>query len=155
MRLNGSGPLHDMRMGFYQAAKYYYYPGWHEPGTYLEFFFNKKAYESLPKDLQAIVDAACMESDNWILAQFNAQNGAALQELIFKHKVELIKYPAEVLDALRPMAADVVMEEAAKSPMAKKVNESFKEFQKGVGTWGSVSEKEYYNIIQPNYPLKG
>ena len=149
------GPLHDMRMGFYQAAKYYYYPGWHEPGTYLEFFFNKKAYESLPIDLQAIVDAACVESDRWILAQFNAQNGTALQELIFKHKVELIKYPAEVLDALRPMAAEVVEEEAAKSPMAKKVNESFQALQKVVGTWGSVSEKEYYNIIQPDYPLKG
>jgi TRAP-type mannitol/chloroaromatic compound transport system substrate-binding protein len=53
------GPLHDLRMGFYQAAKYYYYPGWHEPGTYLEYFFNKKAYESLPKDLQHIIDAAC------------------------------------------------------------------------------------------------
>ena len=149
------GPLHDMRMGFYQAAKYYYYPGWHEPGTYLEFFFNKKAYESLPKDLQALLDAACAENDNWILAQFNAQNGAALQELIYKHKVELVKYPAEVLDALRPMAAEVVEEEAAKSPMAKKVNESFQAFQKGVGTWASVSEKEYYNIIQPDYPLKG
>ena len=48
-----------------------------------------------------------------------------------------------------------IKEEAAKSPMAKKVSESFQKFQKGVGTWGSVSEKEYYNIIQPNYPLKG
>ncbi len=95
-----------------------------------------------------------MESDHWILAQFNAQNGAALQELIFKHKVELIKYPAEVLDALRPMAAEVVEAEAAKSPIAKKVSESFQKFQKGVGTWGSVSEKEYYNIIQANCPLK-
>ena len=102
-----------------------------------------------------LLDAACAENDHWILAQFNAQNGAALQELIFKHKVELVKYPDEVLDALRPMAAEVVEEEAAKSPMAKKVNESFKAFQKGVGTWASVSEKEYYNIIQPDYPLKG
>jgi TRAP-type mannitol/chloroaromatic compound transport system substrate-binding protein len=143
-----------MRMGFYQAAKYYYYPGWHEPGTYLEFFFNKKAYESLPKVLQAIIDSACMENDHWILAQFNAQNGAALQELIFKHKVQLVKYPDKVLDALRPMAAEVVEAEAAKTAIAKKVNASFKKFQKGVGTWAAVSEKEYYNIIQADYPLK-
>ena len=45
----------------------------------------------MPKDLQAIIDSACMENDHWILAQFNAQNGAALQELIFKHKVQLVK----------------------------------------------------------------
>jgi len=38
------GPLHGLRFGFFKAAKYYYYPGWHEPGTYLEYFFNKKAY---------------------------------------------------------------------------------------------------------------
>ena len=78
-----------------------------------------------------------------------------IKELIFKQKVELVKYPAEVLDALRPITAEVVEAQAAKSPMAKKVNKSFKKFQKGVGTWGSVSEKEYYNIIQPNFPLKG
>ena len=52
------------------------------------------------------------------------------------------------------MAAEVVEAEAAKSAIAKKVNASFKKFQKGVGTWASVSEKEYYNIIQANYPLK-
>ena len=40
-----------------------------------------------------------------------------------------------------------VAEEAAKSPMAKKVSDSFKQFQKVVGSWGSVSEKAYYNNI--------
>jgi TRAP-type mannitol/chloroaromatic compound transport system substrate-binding protein len=146
------GPLHDLRLGLYQAAKYYYYPGWHEPGTYLEYFFNKKAYESLPKDLQVMVDIACMENELWVLSQFEAQNGAALQELINKHNVQLIKFPDEVLNALRPMAEEVREEEAAKSPIAKKVNESFKNFQKVVGTWGSVSEKAYYDIIAPQNP---
>jgi len=60
------GPLHDLRMGFYKAAKYYYYPGWHEPGTTLEYIFNKKAYESLPKDLQMILDMASAESYAWM-----------------------------------------------------------------------------------------
>jgi len=149
------GPYHDLRFGLYQAAKYYYYPGFHEPGTYLEYFFNKKAYESLPKDLQHILDAACMESEAWTLAQFDANNGAALQTLINKHKVQMFKYPDEVISALRPMAQEVLEEEAAKSPMAKKVNESFKNFQKVVGTWGTVSEKAYYDILQPTYPLAG
>ncbi len=149
------GPYHDLRMGFYQAAKYYYYPGWHEPGTYLEYFFNKKAYDSLPTELKHIVDVACMENEHWVLTQFDANNGAALQKLINEHKVELIKFPDEVLDALRNMAVEVVQEEAAKSPMAKKVSESFANFQKVVGTWGSVSELAYYNVIQPKMVLKG
>ncbi len=57
------GPMHDLRMGFYKAAPYYYYPGWHEPGTCLEVMFNKKAYDELPKDLQAIIDAVAMETN--------------------------------------------------------------------------------------------
>jgi len=148
------GPLHDLRLGLYQAAKYYYYPGWHEPGTYLEYFFNKKVFDALPKDLQHIIDSACMENELWVLSQFEAQNGAALQTLINQHKVQLMRFPDDVLNALRKLAIDVVEAEAAKTPAAKKVNEAFKKFQKIVGTWGSVSEKAYYDIIQPAFPLK-
>jgi TRAP-type mannitol/chloroaromatic compound transport system substrate-binding protein len=144
-----------LRLGLYQAAKYYYYPGWHEPGTYLEYFFNKKAYDSLTTELKHIVDVACMENEHWVLTQFDANNGAALQTLINEHKVQLFKFPDEVLNALRPLAEEVREEEAAKTPMAKKVNESFKNFQKVVGTWGTVSEKAYYDIIQPKFPLQG
>jgi len=141
------GPLHDLRLGLHQAAKYYYYPGWHEPGSYLEYMFNKKAYESLPRELQYIVNAAAMESEQWILAQFEAQNGAALQTLINTHKTQLIRYPNEVLNALRPLAAQVLEEEASKEPMARKVHENFRKFQKVMGTWGAVSEKAYYDTI--------
>ena len=148
------GPMHDLRMGFYQAAKYYYYPGWHETGTTLEYMFNKKAYESLPKDIQQILDALCMESHQWMLAQFDAQNGAALQTLIDKHHVNLIQFPKNVLDSLRKLSDQVVAEEAAKDKMATKVNDSFQKFSKVVGTWGEISEKPYYNDIQKDYPLK-
>jgi len=149
------GPLHDNRMGFYQAAKYYYYPGWHEPGTYLEYFFNKKAYESLPKDLQAILDTACMANELWCLAQFDARNGAALVELINKHKVQLLKYPDSVMDALRKLSKEVVAEQAGKDAMSKKVAAGFETFQNQVGPWYTVSEKAYYDDIFGKYSLKG
>ncbi len=150
-KAGGTVVQHDLRMGFYQAAKYYYYPGWHSPGTYLEYFFNKKAYDSLPRDLQHIVDVACMENEHWVLTQFDAQNGAALQTLLNEKKVQLIKFPDTVLDALRPLAEEVLQEEAAKSPMARKVNDSFKKFQKVIGTWGTSSEKAYYDSILPRF----
>ena len=44
------GPHDDMKLGLHKTAPYYYYPGWHEPGTMLEFGFNRKAYEALPVD---------------------------------------------------------------------------------------------------------
>ena len=96
-----------------------------------------------------------MESEAWSLAQFEAQNGAALEELITKHKVQLERFPDDVLVKLRKIAEEVNEEEANKSPMAKKVHESFKKIQKVVGTWGTVSEKAYYDVIVPPYPLKG
>jgi TRAP-type mannitol/chloroaromatic compound transport system substrate-binding protein len=149
------GPMHDLRMGFYKAAKYYYYPGWHEPGTCLEVMFNKKAYDSLPKDLQAILDAVAMETNMWSLSEFEAGNGAALQELITKHKVELVKFPDELLDSLRKLAKETMEEEAAKDAASKKVHEAFKKFKEQVGIWGSISENAYYNVIADKYSLKG
>jgi TRAP-type mannitol/chloroaromatic compound transport system substrate-binding protein len=142
-------------MGFYKAAPYYYYPGWHEPGTCLEVMFNKKEYDSLPKDLQAILDAVAMETNLWSLSEFEAGNGAALQELITKHKVELVKFPDELLDGLRKLAKETMEEEAAKDAMSKKVHEAFKKFKEQVGIWGSVSENAYYNVIADKYSLKG
>lgn len=141
------GPLHDLRMGFYQAAKYYYYPGWHEPGTTLEVIFNKKAYESLPKDLQAILDAVAMETNLWSLCEFEAQNGVALETLVKEHKVQLVRFPDQVLDELRKLAEETIEEEANKDPMARKVHEAFKAFKAKLGPWGTVSEKAYYDLI--------
>ena len=148
------GPYHDLRLGLYQAAKYYYYPGWHEPGTCLEVMFNKKAYDSLPKRLQTIVDAVAAETNVWSLSEFEANNGAALEELITKHKVELLSFPDGVMASLRKLAAEVLEEEAAKDPMSKKVNEAFKKFKKTVGVWGTISEKAYYDVIVEKYKLK-
>jgi TRAP-type mannitol/chloroaromatic compound transport system substrate-binding protein len=149
------GPMHDLRMGFYKAAKYYYYPGWHEPGTCLEVFFNKKAYDGLPKSLQATIDAVAMETNMWSLSEFEAQNGAALQTLISKHKVQLRRFPTPLLQELRKLAKDTMEEEAEKDATARKVHEAFKKFKKQVGVWGSVSENAYYDVIADKYSLKG
>jgi len=148
------GPLHDLRMGFYKAAKYYYYPGWHEPGTTLEVIFNKKAYDALPKDLQIILDAVAMETNLWSLCEFEAGNGAALEELINVHKVNLMAFPAPMMDALRKLAVEVLEEEAAKDPMSKKVHEAFKKFKKQVGVWGTIADNAYFNTIADKYSLK-
>ena len=149
------GPLHDLRMGFYKAAKYYYYPGWHEPGTCLEVMFNKKAYESLPKDLQNILDAVAMETNLWSLCEFEAQNGAALQELISKHKVNLVRFPDELLAGLKKLAVETMEEEADKDAASRKVHEAFKKFKAQVGVWGSIADNAYYNVIADKYSLKG
>jgi TRAP-type mannitol/chloroaromatic compound transport system substrate-binding protein len=148
------GPMHDLRMGFYKAADYYYYPGWHEPGTCLEVIFNKKAYDELPKDLQMALDAVAAETNMWSLCEFEAGNGAALQELISQHNVNLKRFPEDLLADLRKMAMETLEEEADKDAASRKVHEAFKKFKEQVGVWGSVSENAYYNVIADKYKLK-
>jgi len=137
------GPYHDLKMGFYKAAKYYYWPGWHEPGTCIEITVGKKAWDSLPKDLQAIVEAAAYKSNIWMLGEFEAKNNAALQVLINKHKVSIKQFPPSVLKVLKSYAKEVIEEIVSKDPMSKKVYEAFLKFQNDVGEWAKYTEEQY------------
>ncbi len=137
------GPYHDLKMGFYKAAKYYYYPGWHEPGTALEAIVSKKAWDSLPKDLQAIIQAAAYKSNIWMLSEFETKNNDALQVLINKHHVQLRQFPEPVLKNLKKLSVEVLNELAAKDPMSKKVYAAFLEFQKNMNAWDKLTEEQY------------
>lgn len=139
------GPYNDLAFGLHKAAKYYYYPGWHEPGTTLESFINKKAFEALPQDLQSIVLNACKVANGDVLAELTARNNEALQTLIHKHKVELRKFPDEVLRQLKKVSDEVVAEIANKDALSKKVYQSFRRFRDQVSQWHDVSERAYLN----------
>ncbi|MCW8830201.1 MAG: TRAP transporter substrate-binding protein, partial [Gammaproteobacteria bacterium] len=98
------GPYNDLAFGFHKAAKYYYYPGWHEPGTTLEAIVNKEALESLPKDLQSIVMNACKVVNQDMSTEFTAKNNAALNTLVNKHKVDVRRLPDDVLEKLKALS---------------------------------------------------
>lgn len=137
------GPYNDLAFGFYKVAKYYYYPGWHEPGTTLESFINKKAFEELPKDLQVIVMNACRVANQDMLAEYTTRNNQALNVLVNKHKVILRNFPAEVLEQLRSISEKVVEEVAAKDKISTKVYQSYKSFRDQAIAWHDISEKAY------------
>ena len=137
------GPYNDLAFGLHKAAKYYYYPGWHEPGTTMELIINKAALESLPADLQSIVINAAKVANLEMLADFTARNNQALKTLVEEHGVELRKFPDEVIRKLRELSAEVVAEEAANDPMSAKVYKSFKAFNEQVLEWSRVSEQAF------------
>ncbi|MEO8560349.1 MAG: TRAP transporter substrate-binding protein DctP, partial [Rhodospirillales bacterium] len=76
------GPYDDEKLGFQKVAKYYYYPGWWEPGPQLSVYVNIKQWEALPKSYQNILEAACAEANVWMPAKYDAQNPPALRRLI-------------------------------------------------------------------------
>jgi len=137
------GPYNDLAFGLYKAAKYYYYPGWHEPGTCLEAMINKKAFEALPKDLQSIVLNACKVVNQDMLAEFTARNPSALQDLVKKHGVELRRFPDDVIKKLKQLSDEVVAEIGQKDELSKKVYASYAKFLQQCREYSGVSELAY------------
>jgi TRAP-type mannitol/chloroaromatic compound transport system substrate-binding protein len=143
------GPYDDMKLGLQNTARYYYYPGWHEPGSTLEFGFNTKAYEALPTDLRRTLDHAAAAVQVYGLTDFHAKNAVALDRFRtqFKGKVDVLQIPVPVLRDLKKLAAEVVREASEKTPMARKVHASFTKFQALVGPWDHVAEGAYHQLV--------
>ena len=87
------GPGNDLAFGFYKVANNYYGPGFHEPGTHTECIVNKNAYDKLPKNLQNIVEHACVSENNKMLAEFTYGNSAAQRKLVDTHGVIMNNFP--------------------------------------------------------------
>ena len=137
------GPYNDLAFGFYKAAKYYYYPGWHEPGTALETFVNKPAYDALPPHLQSVVAQAAQAANLDMLSEFHARNGQALDTLINEHNVQLKRFPDEVLAKLKEVSEQVVGDVSVADAASKKVHQAFTEFRSKVAGWTDLSEYGY------------
>lgn len=139
------GPYNDLALGLHEVAKYYYYPGWHEPGSMLELIVNKDSFEALPADLQAMVTVAARAANQDMLDEFTARNNAALQDLVKNHGVQLRRLPDDVLQALYRGSEKTMRELVAADPMAARVYESYKSFYDGAREYHHISEQAYIN----------
>ena len=139
----GGGPYNDLALGLYKSAKYYYFPGWHEPATVLDNFVNIKAWEKLPADLKSVVTAANAAVNQIVLSEFTARNNAALQTLVNKHKVQLLKFPNNVLNGLGKLAGEVMNDLATKAPLSREVMDDYLKFRREALSWSSRAEGTY------------
>jgi len=137
------GPWNDLAFGFYKVAKYYYYPGFHEPGTSLSGGVNKGVWDSLSAEDKAIIEAAAAAENDYTLAEFNARNGDALATLVNEHGVELRKFSDEVMIAIGTASGEVVAEVAAEDPVTQKVYDSFVDFRTKAMGWARIADQAY------------
>lgn len=135
------GPYNDLAFGLFQAAKYYYYPGWQEPGSGLECMINAAAWNELPSDLQSIVRVACQAAVMDNLSDFTYNNGVALNTLLTEHKVQLRRFPDDVLQRLNTISTSIVEEMAVNDPMIARIYESFRNYVKVVRPWTDISDR--------------
>lgn len=140
------GPYNDLAFGFQEVARYYYYPGWHEPGSILEFIVNKDSLEALPEDLQAIVRYGARAASQEMLDEYTARNNAALRSLVNDHDVQLRRLPDDVLEALWESSQKVMGELVSGDPLAARVYASYSEYYKGVRNYHHISEQAYINV---------
>jgi TRAP-type mannitol/chloroaromatic compound transport system substrate-binding protein len=139
------GPYNDLAMGLHEAAQYYYYPGWQEPGPSLECIINKDAWAKLPADLQTIVQLACAALNDQMTAEFTARNAEQLAVLEEEGNVQLREFPREVLAELNGMTEELVAELVAEDPMAAKIYASFDAYRSKAKRWSAISEQAFLN----------
>ena len=137
------GPYNDLTFGFHQAAKYYYYPGWHEPGPMLELLINIDAWNSLPNHLQVIIETATKAVNQDMLDEYLAKNNQALTELIEVHGVELRKLPDDVIEEFRKISNKILDELAKEDEVISKVYDSYLKFKNDVSAYHEISEDAF------------
>jgi TRAP-type mannitol/chloroaromatic compound transport system substrate-binding protein len=137
------GPWNDEAMKFYEAAKYYYYPGFHEPGSMLCIGMNKSWWDGLSTSDQLMIEAAAAMENDVMMSEYNAKNGAALQRLIDEQGVELREFSDDVYDAFGSASEEVFAEVKEHSDLAARVHESFLTARREVGDWTNISDQAY------------
>jgi TRAP-type mannitol/chloroaromatic compound transport system substrate-binding protein len=141
------GPYHDLRLGLNRAASYYYYPGWHEPGTELELIINSNAWDRLPPDLRSIINNAAQATSMWMLSTMEFHNAESLKELRTKQNIEILEFPHEVTAELKRLAKEVLEEEAAADPEFKRIYDHYNTFRENYAGWTSISDESYQRAL--------
>ena len=145
------GPWQDSFLKFYEAAKFYYYPGFHEPGTITGMGMNKKFWDGLSKADQMIISAACAKLHVDMYSEHNAKNGLWLTKLVNEHGVQLRKFSDDVADAWGEASQEVFEEVREHSPLAKRIDDCYRTALKSVCSWVSIADQSY--AVQRNRVL--
>ena len=133
------GPYDDQKLGFNKVAQYYYYPGWWEAGPQLSAYVNLAKWNELPKNYQALLEAAAAKAHTSMLSKYDAVNPKALRELVASG-TKLTPFSPAVLDACFAATNQVYDETMAKNARFKKLYEGWKPFRAEEVLWFRVVE---------------
>jgi TRAP-type mannitol/chloroaromatic compound transport system substrate-binding protein len=145
------GPWNDEIMKLYEAAKFYYYPGFHEPGASLSVQTNKKWWDGLSKSDQTIIEAAATTENQVMFSEYNAKNGAALNRLINEQGVQLRQFSEDTYDSFGEASDEVFADVQEHSDLARRIHQSFATSREEIGSWNKISDIAY--VTQRNRVL--
>jgi TRAP-type mannitol/chloroaromatic compound transport system substrate-binding protein len=136
------GPYDDEKLGLNKLARYYYYPGWWEGNAQQTLYVNLDKWNALPGSYQAILEAACAQTNDWMIAKYDAQNPAALRRLV-AGGTQLRPFPRSVLEACFKATVQLYDETAAANPRFRKIYEPWKAFLADEELWFQVAEHTF------------
>ena len=137
------GPWNDYIMKFYEAAKYYYFPGMHEPGAMLALGMNNEWWQGLSKGDQLMIEAASSMENDVMMSEYNAKNGEYLAKLVNEHGVKVREFSDDIYDAFGEAAEEVFDTVKSHSDLANRIHESFVEARATGGAWAKLSDQAY------------
>jgi TRAP-type mannitol/chloroaromatic compound transport system substrate-binding protein len=140
------GPYDDEKLGFHKAARFYYYPGWWEPGPNLTFMVNRTAWDALPSPYQEAFRTAAVWAANGTQTIYDARNPAALQRLV-AGGVELRPFANEIMQAARETASGIMQQNATAAADYRKVFDAWNKFREDSFRWFSTAEKRYEDFV--------
>ncbi|MEO1613739.1 MAG: TRAP transporter substrate-binding protein, partial [Pseudomonadota bacterium] len=120
-----SFPLVDKLLGFDKVAKHYYFPGWHQPAGFIEFYMNKDKWDGLTDNQRTAIEVACADANLYAMGIAGGAQSAVLEEFR-ANGVDVKRFPDPVMDALRVAADEVYAEKSAEDAMFKRVIDSYR-----------------------------
>lgn len=143
------GPYDDEKLGFQNAARFYYYPGWWEPGPSMSFMVNRTAWDKLPAPYREAFREAALWAAAHTQTVYDTQNPAALDRLI-GGGTQLRRFSTEIMQAARTAANDLMEENAGADPDYRRVYDAWKQFRDASFRWFGTSEKAYADFAFPD-----
>ena len=141
------GPYDDEKLGFQKVAKNYYYPGFWEGGAQLDFYVNKAAFNALPAEYKAIVEAAASHAHTTMQAIYDARNPAALKRLV-AGGAKVQAFPKAIMDAAFKESMALYDELSQSNPNWKKIYGDYAAFRKEQNLWFRFTEAQFDRYMQ-------
>jgi TRAP-type mannitol/chloroaromatic compound transport system substrate-binding protein len=139
------GPWLDMMIGLHKAVGYYYYPGFHEPGTAQTVGINKDMWESLDVSDRRVIEAAAASEYMRSLAEFNTNNALSLRKLRDEGTVKILKFDDSLLKTFLKISNDVVAEIGSGDELSRKIYASYQRFRASIMDWSDIAERAFLN----------
>ncbi|GHD46359.1 ABC transporter substrate-binding protein [Thalassobaculum fulvum] len=140
-----SMPAMDIKYGFYQIAKFNYFPGWHQQVSVSHLLVNMDKWNALPEKYQAILEVACGDSIHHTFAETEYVNPSAMLEMGEKYGVATKRWTDAQLASFEKAWLEVLEEDSKSDPLFKKVADSYLAFRKLYAKWGNAQS------LKPTY----